>query len=400
MCDNHSSKDETHNPGRRALLAGSVASLGGLTVAGLAQAQETAATGAVVETGATRVTAWAASAVGGPFGAIEIPRRAMGARDVVLEVLYSGICHSDIHAVNADWGQPNLPIVPGHEIIGRIVAVGDAVTKFRVGDIGGVGCMVESCGECANCAADREQNCLNGTTFTYDSPSKIEGGALTHGGYSQRMVVTEHFVIRIPPGMDLAAAAPLLCAGVTTFSPLRHWNVQPGWRVGVIGVGGLGHMAIKLAVAHRAEVTAFTTSPGKLEAIADLGATEAVLWDNAGRVGELAGQFDLLISTVPVSYAMDPFMALLKLDGTLVNVGALGQLEGLNGMAQGFGRKSLAGSMIGGIAETQAMIDYCAARGIAADVELITPDQIIEAYARVQDKDVRYRFVIDVAGQG
>lgn len=403
MCNSHEPSqhghagEDGHDPLRRSLLLGSAAALGGLSVTGAAQAQEAAT---AVETGATRVTAWAASAVGGPFGPIEIERRAMGPKDVVLEVLYSGICHSDIHTVNADWGTPNLPLVPGHEIVGRVVAVGDEVTKFRVGDIGGVGCMVESCGECANCAADREQNCLNGTTFTYDSPSKIEDGALTYGGYSQRMVVTEHFVIRIPPGMDLTRVAPLLCAGVTTFSPLRHWSVQPGWKVGVIGIGGLGHMAVKLAVAHRAEVTAFTTSPGKVEAIAELGAAEAVLWDNAERMRELTGQFDLLISTVPVSYPMDPFMALLKLDGTLVNVGALGQLEGLNGMMQGFGRKSLAGSMIGGIAETQEMIDYCAARGIAADVELIAPAQIDEAYARVQGKDVRYRFVIDVAGQG
>ncbi len=274
-------------------------------------------------------------------------------------------------------------------------AVGRNVTKFKIGDIGGVGCMVNSCGTCENCLADREQNCLNGTTFTYDAPDKVSGGH-TFGGYSDAIVVTEKFVIRIPPGVDLAAYAPLLCAGVTTFSPMQHWQLEAGRRIGVVGLGGLGHVAVKLAVAGSADVTVFTTSPGKLEDAKRLGAREAVLSTDADAMTRLANQFDLLISTVPQAYPMQPFMNLLKLDATLVNVGALGELQGLNGMLLGFGRKSLAGSMIGGIAETQAVIDYCATRNIKADIELITPDQIDRAYERVVNKDVRYRFVIDM----
>ena len=327
---------------------------------------------------------------------LQIERRALGPHDVLLDVLYAGVCHSDIHIVHSDWRPAKYPIVPGHEIIGRVRAVGSAVTKFKVDDIGGVGCMVDSCGTCENCLADREQNCLNGATFTHDSDDRTHGG-YTFGGYSEKVVVTDRFVIRIPPGADLAAMAPLLCAGVTTFSPLQHWKAAPGQRVGVIGLGGLGHMAVKLAAARRAEVTVFTTSPGKVGDAKRLGAHEAVLWSDTQAMKRLTNHFDLLISTVPVPYAMQPFMDLLRLDATLVNVGALGDLQGLNGMAQGFGRKSLAGSMIGAIAETQEVIDYCAARNIKADVELIRPDQIDRAYDRVVAKDVRYRFVIDIA---
>jgi alcohol dehydrogenase (NADP+) len=265
-----------------------------------------------------------------------------------------------------------------------------------VGDIGGVGCMVNSCGACENCLADREQNCLKGTTFTYDSTDRVSGGQ-TFGGYSNKIVVTEKFVIRIPPGADLAATAPLLCAGITTFSPMQHWRVTPGQRVGVVGLGGLGHMAVKLGVARRAEVTVFTTSPGKIADARRLGARDAVLWSDTEAMKRLANRFDWIISTAPESYPMQPFVDLLKLDATLVNVGALGQLQGLDGMAQGFGRKSLAGSMIGGIAETQEVIDYCASRNIKADIELIRPEEINRAYERILNKDVRYRFVIDTA---
>jgi uncharacterized zinc-type alcohol dehydrogenase-like protein len=316
---------------------------------------------------------------------------------VLIDVLYCGICHSDIHAVHGDWGSPNYPRVPGHEIIGRVAGVGNAVTKFRVGDIAGVGCMVDSCGECENCLADREQNCLNGTTFTYDAPDKVSGG-YTYGGYSERLVVTERFAIRIPPGVNLAATAPLLCAGITTFSPMQHWRLEPGQRVGIIGMGGLGHVAVKLAVARRADVTIFTTTQSKIADAKRFGAREAVLSSDEAAMARLANHFELLISTVPYSYRMQPFMNLLKLDGTLVNVGLLLNLEGtdLSGMLMGFGRKSLAGSMIGGIAETQEVIDYCAARNITADIELIRPDQISQAYERVVNKDVRYRFVIDL----
>ncbi|MGA0565123.1 NAD(P)-dependent alcohol dehydrogenase [Ancylobacter sp. VNQ12] len=339
--------------------------------------------------------AFAASTATGKFAQTEIARRAVGANDVKIDILFAGICHSDIHTVRGDWGKPNYPTVPGHEIIGRVVAVGDKVTKFKVGDVAGVGCMVASCGECENCLNDREQNCLKGTTFTYYSADKVSGG-VTYGGYSDAIVVTEKFGIRIPPGVDLAAFTPLLCAGITTYSPMQHWKLGRGQNVGVVGLGGLGHMAVKLAAARGAEVTVFTTSPGKIDDAKRLGAKNAVLLSDGDAVSGLAGTLDLAISTVPESYSIMPVIAALKLDGTLINVGALGQLESINGMMMAFGRKSFAGSLIGGIAETQEVIDYCAARNIKADIELITPDQIDRAWDRVMAKDVRYRFVIDM----
>lgn len=334
-----------------------------------------------------------------PLKPMSIERRALGPHDILLDVLYCGICHSDIHQARNEW--PNTfpttyPLVPGHEMIGRVRAVGNHVTKFKVDDIGGVGCMVDSCRTCNNCLSDREQNCLNGTTFTYSSPDKISGG-MTYGGYSDKIVVKEHFVIHIPPGADLPAMAPLLCAGITTFSPLQHWKTEPGQRVGVIGLGGLGHMAVKLAVAHRAEVVVFTTTPGKIADAKKMGAKDAVLWSDEASMKHYTNQFDLMISTVPHAYPMQQFMNLLKLDGTLVNVGALEQLKDLDGMMIAFGRKSLAGSMIGGIAETQEVIDYCVAHNIKADIELIPIEDINRAYERVVNKDVRYRFVIDMA---
>lgn len=409
MCD-HCNNPELHHkdhpePHRRkalkagaGLLAAAPAIIGAVSASSPAQAQNANApdTDTAIGNGPYPTRAYAATSPTSPLTPLAIQRRALGAYDVLLDVLYCGVCHSDIHTVRSDWGSTNYPVVPGHEIIGRVLAVGSKVTKFRVGDIGGVGCMVDACRSCANCLDDREQNCLNGTTFTYDSPDKISGGQ-TYGGYCDKMVVTEHFVIRIPPGVDLAAFAPLLCAGITTYSPMRHWHLQTRQRVGVIGLGGLGHMAVKLAVAHGAEVTIFTTSPGKVADAKRLGAKDAVLWNNALAIQRLGNYFDLMISTVPESYPMNPFMKLLKLDATLVNVGALGQLEGLNGMMQGFGRKSLAGSMIGGIAETQEVIDFCAARNIKADIELINIQDINRAYERVINKDVRYRFVIDMA---
>jgi uncharacterized zinc-type alcohol dehydrogenase-like protein len=401
MCDKCG--DLTHGLGaagasRRSLLFGGAGLMAVPLMAGVADSAQaqTEQTAAAVNTGPSRVRAFAVANAGRRFGEIHIDRRAVGSNDVLLDILYAGVCHSDIHTVRGDWGVPNYPCVPGHEIVGRVRAIGSAVTRFKVGDIGGVGCMVDSCGTCVNCLADREQNCLNGTTFTYDAPDKTSGGH-TFGGYSDAMVVAEKFVIRIPPGVDLAAYAPLLCAGVTTFSPMQHWTLQPGQRLGVVGLGGLGHMAVKLAVARKADVAVFTTSPGKLEDATRLGAREAVLSTDADAMKRLANQFDLLISTVPEPYPMQPLIDVLKLDGTLINVGALGQLQaGLSGMLMGFGRKSLAGSMIGGVAETQQVIDYCAARNIKADIELIQPNQIDRAYERVVKKDVRYRFVIDM----
>lgn len=343
--------------------------------------------------------AWATPSATAPLAPMSIQRRALGPHDVLIDVLYCGICHSDIHQARNEWPTSfptTYPCVPGHEIIGRVLAVGSQVTKFKVGDAAGVGCMVDADLTCENCLNDREQNCLGGTTFTYNSPDKLSGGH-TFGGYADKIVVKEHFGIRIPPGADLAAMAPLLCAGITTFSPMQHWKLSAGQRVGVIGLGGLGHMAVKLAVARKAEVTVFTTSPGKIADAKRLGAREAVLWSDAVAMKRLAGKLDLLISTVPETYPMQPFMDVLKLDGTLINVGALNKLEGLDGMWLAFGRKSLAGSMIGGIAETQEVIDYCTARNIKADIELIRPDQINQAFDRVKKKDVRYRFVIDFA---
>jgi uncharacterized zinc-type alcohol dehydrogenase-like protein len=270
------------------------------------------------------------------------------------------------------------------------------VTKFKVGDIGGVGCMVDSCGTCENCLADREQYCVKGSTSTYNGRDTVLGGH-TFGGYSDKVVVTEKFVIRIPPGADLAATAPLLCAGITTFSPMQHWKVAAGQRVGVIGLGGLGHVAVKLAVSRRADVTVFTTSPGKLADAKRLGATNAVLWSDSAAMKSLANKFDYLVSTIPQAYPMQQFINILKLDGTLVNVGALDVLQGVSGAGLIFGQKSIAGSAIGGIAETQEVIDYCTSRNIKADIELIRAEDINRAYERVVNKDVRYRFVIDMA---
>lgn len=342
-----------------------------------------------------KVRAYGALKTGGPIQAVEIQRRALQPRDVLIDILYAGICHSDIHTLNGDWGAPGLPCVPGHEIVGRVLAVGKEVGKFRVGDIAGIGCMVDSCGHCENCLADREQVCLEGPTMTYNSPDKVSGGH-TLGGYSDKVVVSERFAIRIPPGIDLASTPPILCAGITTFSPFRHWRLGPGQKIAVIGLGGLGHMAVKLAVAQRAEVTVFTTTAGKINDAARLGAKEAILWSDAHNLKHQANRFDLAIATVPYPYNAQPFLDALKLDATLINIG-LAEARGIDFHKLGFGRKSVSSSLIGGIAETQEVVDYCFARGIRPDIELIRPDQINQAIARVRDKDVRFRFVIDFA---
>ncbi len=386
-------RDPLESSRRRFIAAGLGTAAGASLLFGSATAQAQSADNAVAA-GPYPTRAWGVTETAGKFASMTIQRRALGAHDVLLDILYAGICHSDVHTVRGDWGAPGLPCVPGHEIVGRVVAVGRNVTKFRVGDVGGVGCMVDACGTCENCLADREQICVNGTTFTYDSPDKVSGGH-TFGGYSERIVVTEKFVIRIPPGMNLRATAPILCAGITTFSPIRHWDVEPGQRVAVVGLGGLGHMAVKLAVAQRADVTVLTTTPGKIAVARAMGASAAYLWQDAQARRELRNRFDLIISTVPYAFEAEPFMQMLKLDSTFVNVG-LGEARGINPAAMAFGRKSLAGSMIGGIAETQEVIDHCFARNIYPDVEVIRPDQIDAAYQRVVGKDVRFRFVIDL----
>lgn len=342
------------------------------------------------------VTAYGVKSATAPFEKMTIKRRKPRPDDVVIDIHYASICHSDIHTVRGDWGPVKYPMAPGHEMTGRVVAVGDKVTKFRIGDFAGVGCMVNSCRECENCLNDREQNCLNGTTFTYGSDAPEETAGQTQGGYSQKIVVPQHFAVRIPPGVDLAGTTPLLCAGITTFSPLQYWDIKRGQTIGVVGMGGLGHMAVKLGVSKKADVIVFTTSQDKISDAKNMGAKDAVLWSDEAGMQKYANNLDWIISTVPEAYDMGPFVNLLKLDKTLVNVGAMGPVEGVTGNALVFGRKNITGSLIGGMAETQEVVDYCAARNIKSDIEMITPDQITNAYERVINKDVRYRFVIDM----
>ncbi|KPX03114.1 hydroxyacid dehydrogenase [Pseudomonas syringae pv. daphniphylli] len=392
MSDDSKNSQGPATIGRRKIMLAGASLAAAPLFAGAGSAGATTAEPAPLK-GPFTVRAYATKGAKSGFAPMHIQRRAVGPKDILIDIEYAGICHSDIHTARSEWSETPYPCVPGHEIVGKVAAIGNQVTHFKIGDYAGVGCMVDSCGECENCLADREQNCLKGTTFTYASPDKVMGG-MTYGGYSERIVVKEHFAIRMPAGANLAAMTPLLCAGVTTFSPMQHWQLKPGQRVGVIGMGGLGHVAVKLGVARRAEVTVFTTTFSKLEDAKRMGAHDAVLWSDKAAFARLANHFDLIISTVPESYPTQQFVDLLKLDATFVNVGAL---EGLDGMLMAFGRKSFAGSLIGGIAETQEVIDYCAARNITADIEMIKPEQIDKAYERVIGKDVRYRFVIDFA---
>ncbi|WP_423822938.1 NAD(P)-dependent alcohol dehydrogenase [Salinisphaera sp. SPP-AMP-43] len=399
MCRFHDSEVELLSRDgrrRRALLqAGTALAAAPLAASMFARTAQAQKTEQPADT-ARSVQAWAAFDDSGDFAPHTISRRAPGRNDVVIDILYSSICHSDIHTVRADWGRPHYPVVPGHEMIGRVVATGADVVKFREGDTAGVGTMVDSCGVCAHCVADLEQHCLNGATFTYDSPDPVSGG-VTYGGYSKRIVVDEDYVLRIPPGLDLAGAAPLLCAGITTFSPLNTWHLEPGQRFAVIGMGGLGHLAVKLAAAKGAEVTVFTTSQDKLADAKRFGAAEAYLWSPEQGIDGRPGRFDLMLSTVPESYSMQPFLNMLTLGKTLVNVGALGPLEGPSGIMLSMGRQNLGGSLTGGIAETQRLIDFAAHKGIAAEYEMIAPSEITAACQRVVDKQARYRYVIDMS---
>ncbi|RNL76235.1 NAD(P)-dependent alcohol dehydrogenase [Citrobacter sp. MH181794] len=317
--------------------------------------------------------------------------------DVVIDILYSGVCHSDIHNAYNDWDGATYPMVPGHEIIGRVVHVGKSVTKFKVGDLAGVGCMVDSCQHCSACEQGLEQYCEEGNTLTYNDIDRHDG-LPTFGGYSDKIVVTEKFVVKVPEGIDLRGAAPLLCAGITTWSPLRHWQVGEGSKVAVVGLGGLGHMAIKLANALGAEVTLFTRSPGKEADARRLGASHVVLSTDSEQMKATANQFDLIIDTVPYVHDLNPYIPTLALSGTLVLVGYLGALEPLlNTVPLILGRRSVAGSVIGGIAETQEMMDFCGQHGITADVEVINIQDINHAWQRMLKSDVKYRFVIDIA---
>ncbi|MGF7152949.1 NAD(P)-dependent alcohol dehydrogenase [Novosphingobium gossypii] len=344
------------------------------------------------------VHAYGAHAGDRPLEALTIERREPGAQDVSIEIAYCGVCHSDLHTVRAEWGGTLFPCVPGHEIVGTVNAVGSEVTRFKVGDTVGVGCMVDSCGHCGSCNEGVEQYCENGFTGTYNGATADAPGH-TLGGYSRGIVVDQRFVLSIShPAEQLAAVAPLLCAGITTYSPLRHWNAGPGKKVGVVGIGGLGHMAIKIAHAMGAEVVAFTSTPAKRQDATDLGADSAVVSRDAEEMAAQANSFDLIIDTVAASHDLDAYVALLKRDGALVMLGVPEHPHPSPNVGQMiFGRKSIAGSLIGGIAETQEMLDFCAKHGIVSDVEMIRIQQIDEAYERMLRSDVRYRFVIDNA---
>ena len=343
----------------------------------------------------TTVKAYASPSSSEDLISTTIERREVGAHDVLIEIRFAGICHSDIHTVRGDWGPQQYPLVPGHEIAGVVTEVGSAVTKHQVGDRVGVGCMVNSCRECANCRNGDEQYCLNGMVGTYGAEDR--DGTITQGGYSTHVVVSEHFVVSIPDGLELDVAAPLLCAGITTFSPLRRWGAGPGKKVAIVGLGGLGHMAVKIAAAMGAEVTVLSQSLKKQEDGLRLGATSYYATSHPATFEQLAGSFDLIINTVSASIDISSYLQLLTLDGALVNVGAPAEPLPVNAFALIGGRRSFAGSMIGGIPETQEMLDFCAEHSIGAEIEVIPAEKINDAYERVLASDVRYRFVIDTA---
>lgn len=332
-----------------------------------------------------------------PLGPFTFERRDPGPRDVQIEILYCGVCHSDLHLVRNEWGKTEYPIVPGHEITGRVIQVGNQVQSFKAGDLAAVGVMVDSCRNCAECNGNLEQFCRNETIFTYNSPDK-HSGKMTYGGYSTHIVVNEHFVFHISGKLDPAGAAPLLCAGITTYSPLRHWNVGAGNKVGIVGLGGLGHMAVKLAHAMGAHVVLFTTSPGKIQDAIRLGANEVVISSNPDEMQNHLRSFDFILNTVAAAHKLDAYLELLKRDGTMCLVGIpahphpaldVGELI--------FMRRQLAGSLIGGIQETQEMLDFCAEHNIVSEIEMIPMQGINEAYERMLRNDVKYRFVIDIA---
>ncbi|MET8955438.1 NAD(P)-dependent alcohol dehydrogenase [Streptomyces sp. NPDC004393] len=342
----------------------------------------------------TTVAAYAAPAAKAPLERTTIERREVGEFDVLIDIKFAGICHSDIHQVHEGWGEATFPMVPGHEIAGVVSEVGSGVTKFKVGDRVGVGCLVDSCRECENCKAGFEQYCES-MVFTYNALDK--NGEITYGGYSEKIVVDEKYTVRIPDGLSLDVAAPLLCAGITTYSPLAHWNAGPGKKVAVIGLGGLGHMAVKIAHAMGAEVTVLSQSLRKKDDGLKLGADHYYATSDPKTFEELRGSFDLIVSTVSAPLDFDAYLSLVNTNGAVVNVGAPEEAVSVNLFSLIHGRKTLAGSHIGGIRETQEMLDFCAEHGIGAEIELISASEINEAYERVLNSDVRYRFVIDTA---
>ncbi|MGE5384471.1 MAG: NAD(P)-dependent alcohol dehydrogenase [Betaproteobacteria bacterium] len=345
----------------------------------------------------TTAKAYAARDEGSALAPFEIERRLPGADDVQIEILYCGVCHSDLHTARNEWKNTLYPSVPGHEIVGRVVAVGDQVSKFKVGDLAGVGCMVDSCGHCAPCQEGEEQYCEIGFTGTYNGP--VFGGENTYGGYSQSIVVKESFVLHIKhDAKALAAVAPLLCAGITTYSPLRHWGTGPGKKVGIVGLGGLGHMAVKIAHALGAYVVLFTTSPSKVEDGKRLGADAVCISKDREQMAKYANQFDFILNTVAAPHNLDAYLNLLKRDGTMTLVGAPSEPHPSPHVFNLiFKRRQLAGSLIGGIPETQEMLDFCAEHDIVSDIEMIRMDYINAAYERMLKSDVKYRFVIDMA---
>jgi uncharacterized zinc-type alcohol dehydrogenase-like protein len=350
----------------------------------------------------SKALAYAAFDKTAPFGPYGIDRREPGPRDVQIDILFCGICHSDLHTARSEWPGTIYPCVPGHEIAGRVTGVGSAVTGFKVGGLAAVGCMVDSCMACASCLAGFQQYCDNDDiTFTYNAPDKRRPGTFTFGGYSSRIVVDERFCLHLPDTLDPAAAAPLLCAGITTYSPLKHWGAAKGRKVGIVGLGGLGHMGVKLSQAFGAHTVLFTTSPRKTEDARRLGADEAVVSKEAGAMQAHAGSFDLILNTVAASHDLDAYTALLKRDGTMVLLGVPEQPHPSPGVGNLiFKRRRIAGSLIGGIPETQEMLDFCALHKIVCDIELIPIQRIDDAYERMRRGDVKYRFVIDMASLG
>ena len=344
----------------------------------------------------TTVKAYGAESKEADLKELHIERREVTTNDVEIDILFCGVCHSDLHTARNDWGGTKYPAVPGHEIVGRITKVGAGVTNFKVGDLAGVGCMVDSCRECENCKQDLEQYCTQGMVGTYNGNDK-HLHQQTFGGYSEKVVVDKNYVLKVPENLDPAAVAPLLCAGITTYSPLKHWNVNKNSKVAVVGLGGLGHMAIKLAKGLGAHVSLFSRSPEKTQDALDLGADKVVISTDEAQMKEVQGKFDLIIDTVPYEHDLNEYVSTLNIDGTLVLLGFIGNLESIiSTVPIVLGRRSIAGSLIGGIAETQEMLDFCGEHNIVSEIEMIDMQNINEAYERMLKSDVKYRFVIDM----
>ena len=344
---------------------------------------------------ATTASAWGTTGPDQPLGPLSIERRDLRPEDVAIEISHCGICHTDLHFAHDDWGMSQYPMVPGHEIVGTVTAVGSGVTKYKPGDRVGVGCLVDSCQKCEHCRDGHEQFCVEMPTFTYSAPDR-QSGEITQGGYSDSIVVREEFVCRIPDGLDMAHAAPLLCAGITTYSPLKRFGVGPGDKVAVAGLGGLGHMAVKLAKAMGAEVTVLTTSPEKAGAARDIGADDVLISTDAEAMASAAARFRLVVDTVPVSHELQPYVDLLRPNGSLVILGALEPLPGVSGFALIFGNRAVAGSAIGGLPETQEMLDFCAEHDVLPVIEIIPIERVNEAWAHLQKGDIPHRYVIDM----